>query len=71
MRLSLRPQAVPLTFEFHISRRARERYALHASLFSTDGRVIVADFSAARVLAEAMTRVTGAPVPAGEINALG
>jgi len=71
MRLSLRPQAVPLTFEFHISRRARERYALHASLFSTDGRVIVADFSAARALAEAMTRVTGAPVPAGEINALG
>jgi len=65
-----RPQTA-LTFEFHISRRARERYALDDSLFSTDGRVIVADFAAARALAEAMTRVTGAPVPAGEINALG
>lgn len=70
IRLICRPQAV-LPFEFHISRRARERYTLSAALFSTDGRVIVADFSAARALAEAMTRVTGAPVPAGEINALG
>ena len=39
-------------FEFHVSRKARDTYHFDASLFSSDGRVIVADFSAARQFAE-------------------
>jgi glycosidase len=60
-----------LPFEFHVSRKARDLYHFDASLFSSDGRVIVADFSAARRFAETMTSVRGAPVPASDINAMG
>jgi glycosidase len=60
-----------LPFEFHISQHAREKYNVDQSLFSTDGRVIVADLTSARQFAEQMSRITGYPVPASEIYALG
>ncbi len=52
-----------LPFEFHVSRKARETYRFDEGLFATDGRVVLADFSAARRFAERMTAVRGAPVP--------
>ncbi|HEY3312134.1 MAG TPA: alpha-amylase family glycosyl hydrolase [Anaerolineales bacterium] len=60
-----------LPFEFHVSRKARDLYRFDASLFSSDGRVIVADFSAARRFAGQMSEVRGVPVPASDINAMG
>ncbi len=60
-----------LPFEFHVSRKARDTYHFDAALFSSDGRVLLADFSAARRFAARMSEVRGAPVPAGEINAMG
>ncbi len=61
----------PLPFEFHVSRKARDVYNFDASLFSTDGRVVLADFSAARRFAEQMSATRGAPVPASQVYALG
>ena len=58
-------------FEFHVSRAARQKYQFDEALFSTDGRVIVADFSAARQLAERISVVRGTSVPASDINAMG
>ncbi len=58
-------------FEFHISRRARERYQFDQMLFALDGNVVLADFSAARQFAEQMSLIGGKPVPAGDINAMG
>src|SRR5689334_7744604 len=58
-------------FEFHVSRRARDRYHFDAALFSSDGRVVLADFSAARRFAQQISVVRGAPVPASDINAMG
>ncbi len=58
-------------FEFHVSRKARDSYRFDASLFSSDGRVIVANFSAARQFAMQMTQVRGTQVPASDINAMG
>jgi len=64
-------------FEFHISRQARDRYHLDASLFSLAGNVIIADFYAARVLAHKMNdrrdvaRFPEQAVKAGAINAMG
>jgi len=60
-----------LPFEFHISRKARQKYQFDEALFTTDGRVIVADFAAARHFAERISLVRGAPVPASDINAMG
>ncbi|HEY3276231.1 MAG TPA: alpha-amylase family glycosyl hydrolase [Syntrophorhabdaceae bacterium] len=42
--------------EFHISRKARERYQFDESIFSFSGNVIFADFRAARVFAQKMNR---------------
>lgn len=58
-------------FEFHISLAARRKYKFDEALFGLDGRVVVADFAAARRLAEKMTRLRGYVVPASDINALG
>jgi len=58
-------------FEFHISLTARRKYNFDDALFGLDGRVVVADFAAARRLAENMTRLRGYVVPASDINALG
>ncbi|MDW8227927.1 MAG: alpha-amylase family glycosyl hydrolase [Anaerolineales bacterium] len=58
-------------FEFHISRTARRKYSFDEALFGLDGRALIADFAAARRLAEQIGRVRGRPVPASDINALG
>ncbi|MCS6993906.1 MAG: alpha-amylase family glycosyl hydrolase [Anaerolineales bacterium] len=60
-----------LPFEFHVSRWARDTYRFEAGLFATDGRVVLADFSAARRFAAQMTAVRGAPVPASHVYAMG
>src|SRR5512140_412880 len=60
-----------MPFEFHVSRKARDIYRFDTSLFSSDGRVVVADFSAARRFAAQMSKVRGVPVPASDINAMG
>jgi len=63
-------------FEFHISRRARKKFQFDENLFSTDGRAVFADYSAARHFADKMTAARrrkgdAAPVPASDINAMG
>ncbi len=58
-------------FEFHISRQSRKKYGFDEALFGLDGRVLLADFAAARRFAESMTRQRGQVVPASEINAMG
>ena len=60
-----------MKFFFHISKAAREKYAFSDNIFATDGRVIFADFAAARRFAEKMSAVRGETVPASEINAMG
>ncbi|MFN8496585.1 MAG: alpha-amylase family glycosyl hydrolase [Anaerolineae bacterium] len=63
--------------EFHISRRARDRYQFDDSLFSLSGRVVLANFHAARVLAQKMNEkrdLVNFPetaVAAADINAMG
>ncbi len=58
-------------FEFHVSRQARQRYSFDEALFGLDGRVLLADFAAARRFAESLSRVRGRSVPASDINAMG
>ena len=58
-------------FEFHVSRKAREKYQFDERLFALNGNVVLADFAAARRFAESMTQVRGQTVPASDINALG
>lgn len=58
-------------YEFHVSRRARDTYHFDAALFSSDGRVILADFAAARQFADQISAVRGTPIPASDINAMG
>jgi len=63
--------------EFHISRRARDRYGFDHALFGSTGNVIFADFRAARLFADRMNEqrdLVGHPeqaVKASEINAMG
>ena len=58
-------------FEFHISRKARNKYKFEEALFALDGSVLLADFASARRLAERITQVRGQVVPASDINAMG
>ncbi len=58
-------------FEFHVSRKARQKYQFDETIFALNGNVVLADFSAARRFAERMTLVRGYPVPASHINAMG
>ena len=58
-------------FEFHVSRKARQKYQFDETLFALNGKVILADFAAARRFAERITLVRGQVVPASEINAMG
>ena len=58
-------------YEFHVSRAARRTYGFDEGLFALNGNVVLADFAAARRFAEAMSRIRGRPVPAGDINAMG
>ena len=63
--------------EFHVSRRARDRYRFDESIFSFDGNVIFADFRAARLFAQRMNekrdlkRFPEQAVRAGQITAMG
>ncbi len=68
------------TFEFHVSRGARERYGFKEALFGLTGNVVFADFAAARRFAGKMNaqREAGADpdtpaaaVRAGDLTALG
>ena len=65
------------TFEFHVARAARERYAFDDALFGLTGNVVFADFAAARRFAQLMneqrdlTADPGAAVRAGDLNAMG
>lgn len=66
-----------LPMEFHISRRARARYGVNDALFSFNGNVILANFLAARTLAQKINaqrdliRFPEQAVRAGQINAMG
>ena len=68
-------QALPM--EFHVSRRARDRYQFDESLFSINGNVIFANFHAARLFAQKindkrdLARYPEQAVMAGQINAMG
>src|SRR5690349_9220677 len=65
------------TFEFHVSRRARDRYQLDDSMFTLTGNVVFANFRAARVFAQKMNEqrdLVNYPeraVKPGQINAMG
>ncbi len=58
-------------FEFHVSRQARQKYSFDEALFGLDGRLLLADFAAARRFAESISRVRGQAVPASDIYAMG
>ncbi len=67
----------PLTFEFHISRRARDLYQFDDSLFTLSGNVILPNFRACRAFAQKMNEkrdLANFPeraVKAGQLNAMG
>ena len=66
-----------MTFAFHISRDARERYDVEHELFTLTGNAILPDFAAGRRLAQRMNAVDGRGsdparvVHAGQLNAMG
>ncbi|MCW9065758.1 MAG: hypothetical protein OQJ78_05625, partial [Ignavibacteriaceae bacterium] len=66
-----------IKFDFHISRTARKKYRIEQSLFSLNGKVILADYQQARILSEKINskrREEGNAdqfVTAGQINAVG
>ena len=66
-----------LTMEFHISRKARERYQFAESLFSYNGNVILANMPACREFAHRMNQVRDVQknpeqaVHAGQLFAMG
>ena len=63
--------------EFHVSRRARDRYRFDESIFSFNGNVIFGDFRAARLFAQRMNekrdlkKFPEQAVKAGQITAMG
>ncbi len=59
------------TYEFHVSRKARQKYQFEDELFSTDGRAVVANFDAARRFAAKLSVGRANPAPASDINAMG
>ncbi len=69
-------QGLP-SFEFHVSRSARDTYDFDQSLFTFSGNVIVADLAACRAFAERMNKVRDAhrhperAVHPGALNAMG
>ncbi|HEX2984107.1 MAG TPA: alpha-amylase family glycosyl hydrolase [Ignavibacteriales bacterium] len=60
-------------YDLHISRYAREKYNFNKELFSTNGRIIFANFSAVRLFADKMNKHKQGDdaVKPGEINAIG
>ena len=71
------PTSNAVTMEFHIARRARDRYQFDQSLFSLSGNVILANFHAARLFVQKINqkrdliRFPEQAVKAGQINAMG
>ena len=67
----------PPTFEFHVSRAARERYQFADTLFSLTGNVVFANLAASRLFAGKMNQVRDAEnhpertVHPGALNAMG
>ena len=65
------------TMEFHLSRKARERFQFDEALFSQSGKVVFANFRAARVFAQKindqrdLARHPEKAARAGDINAMG
>ena len=65
------------TFEFHISRAARERYGFEEALFSVTGNVVFANLAAVREFARRMNQVRDAQnhpelaIHPGALNAMG
>ena len=65
------------TFEFHVSRAARDRYNFSHALFSITGNVVFADLQASREFAHRMNVVRGAEqkpelaINPGALNAMG
>ncbi len=64
-------ERMDLLFEFHLLRRARDAYHFDETLFATDGRLVLADFGAARRFAGRIYAVSGRPVPASDVYAIG
>lgn len=66
-----------IVMEFHVSRRARDRYQFDEALFALSGNVIFANFYAARTFAQKINQkrdLINFPeqaVKAGELNAMG
>jgi glycosidase len=66
-----------LSREFHIARKARDKYKFDDSLFTLSGNVIFANFHASRVFAQKINdkrdliRFPESAVRAGQINAMG
>ena len=65
------------TYEFHVSRAARDRYGFDRALFGLAGNVVFADIEASRAFADRMNAVRQADrhpelaVGAGALNAMG
>ena len=66
-----------VTYEFHVSRQARDRYQFSDALFSLTGNVVFANVKAAREFAERINRARGAEhdpakaARASDLNAMG
>ena len=66
-----------LPYEFHVSRQARDRYGFEQTLFATNGRVVFANFLAARQFAQKINDqrdLAAHPeqaITAGQVNAMG
>ncbi len=66
-----------IKFDFHVSKKARDKYEIDKSLFSVNGKIIIANYQLARILSEKINskrREEGRVnqfVTAGQINALG
>lgn len=66
-----------IPFEFHISKKARQKYGVDAGLFSLTGNVILPDFHTVRLLAQKINEkrdIAHHPelaIKAGQLNALG
>lgn len=67
----------PVRMEFHVSRQARQYYGFEETLFSLTGRVLFADFNAARRFAQQinarrdLARSPGQAAHASDLNAMG
>src|SRR5512143_178502 len=73
----LRPMSRPPTFEFHVSRAARDRYGFEESFFSVTGNVLFANLDASRAFAHRVNTARPADkhpelaVNPGALNAMG